>query len=88
MGDTISKAASKGWFGVVGEMIEDKTVGKKEEKKNEAAGDAVRQKEAEATALAEKAAEEKKSKRASLLGATTSGFGANTNLARSFLTSL
>jgi hypothetical protein len=45
--------------------------------------------EAEATVLAEqKAVEDKKAKRASLLGATTSGFGANTNLARSFLTSL
>jgi hypothetical protein len=45
--------------------------------------------EAEATVLAEqKAADEKKAKRASLLGTSTSGFGANTNLARSFLTSL
>lgn len=62
---------------------------KKEKKEAAAAADAQRQKEAEATVLAEqKAADEKKSKRASLMATSTSGFGANTNLARSFLTSL
>ena len=86
----MSELASKGWFGFGGELLEDKLVGKKQEKANvaAAAAETQKQKEAEATVLAQKAEDEKKSKRASLMSQTTSGFGANTNLARSFLTSL
>jgi hypothetical protein len=63
---------------------------KKEEKKEaSAAQEAEARKKAEATALAEQTAtDEKNRKRAALSAASTSGFGANTNVARSFLTSL
>ncbi|NLE06834.1 MAG: hypothetical protein GX638_18810 [Crenarchaeota archaeon] len=86
----MAEVVSKGGLGPVLEWVEDKMVGKKQEKANAAQAEAAaqKQKEAEATVLAQKAEDEKKAKRASLMSATTSGFGANTNLARSFLTSL
>jgi hypothetical protein len=86
----ISNMASKGWFGIAGEKLEDTLVGKPNKTKAAAqnAADQVK-KEAEQKALLEQQEEEsKKAKRASLSAQPTSGFGANPNLARSFLSTL
>jgi hypothetical protein len=86
----IANMASKGWFGVAGERAEDYLVGEPEKAKAAAENAAANvKKEAEQKALLETQAEEKKkTARASLLAQPTSGFGPNTNLARSFLTTL
>jgi hypothetical protein len=86
----ISNMASKGWFGGGGEWLEDQFVGNPKARQSaaDAAADTVKR-EAEQKALLEQQTEEtKKTKRAALAALPTSGFGANTNLARSFLTSL
>jgi hypothetical protein len=86
----VSNMASKGWFGIAGEMLEDQFVGKPKNAKDaaEAAAKGV-QEEAKQKALLEQQDEEtKKTKRAAMMSQPTSGFGANTNLARSFLTAL
>lgn len=71
-------------------FLKKQLVDKPKEKQRQAqeAGDAVKR-EAEQKALLEQQTEEaKKAKRAAIASQPTSGFGANTNLARSFLSSL
>ena len=82
----MSDMASQGWLGVGGEWLEDKMSGKRNAAESDAraAEEAAKQK-----VLQEQQDEEKKkTARAQLLSQASSGFGANSSIARSFLTSL